>query len=102
MRRVELREMLGSKVVDSEGKPIGHLEEIEADRGDDYCVVTSYIIEHRGLLDRVSTWTLSASLQSRLARRASSQPYRVAWDQMDISDPRHPRTLVPKELLRRA
>lgn len=102
MRRVELREMLGSKVFDSEGKPIGHLEEIEADRGDDYCVVTSYIIEHRGLLDRVSTWTLSASLQSRLARRASSQPYRVAWDQMDISDPRHPRTLVPKELLRRA
>ena len=102
MRRVELREMLGSKVVDSEGKPIGHLEEIEADRGDDYCVVTSYIIEHRGLLDRVSTWTLSASLQSRLARRASSQPYRVAWDQMDISDPRHPRTIVPKELLRRA
>jgi sporulation protein YlmC with PRC-barrel domain len=102
MRHVELREMLGRPVVDSEGVHIGRIEEIEAERGDDYCVVTSYLVEHRGLLDRVSTWTLSASLRSRLARRASSQPYRVAWDEMDISDPGHPRTLVPKEKLRRS
>ena len=102
MRRIEMREMLGSKVFDSAGKPIGHLEEIEAERGDDYCVVKFYIVEHRGLLDRVSSWTLTASLQSKLARRPSSQPYRVAWNEMDLSDPRHPRTLVPKAMLKRA
>ena len=101
MKHVELREMLGRPVVDSEGVHIGRLEEIEAERGEEYCVIDYYIVEHRGLLDRVSTWALSASLQSKLARRKSSQPYRVAWDQMDISDPRHPRTLVPKELLPR-
>ena len=102
MRRIEMREMLGSKVFDSAGKPIGHLEEIEAERGDDYCVVKFYIVEHRGLLDRVSSWTLTASLQSKLARRPSSQPYRVAWNEIDLSDPRRPRTLVPKTMLKRA
>jgi sporulation protein YlmC with PRC-barrel domain len=102
MKHIQLREMLGRRVVDSEGVHIGRLEEIEAERGKEHCVVEYFIVEHRGLLDRVSTWTLSAPLQEKLSRRASSQPYRVAWDQMDISDPKRLRTLVPKELLRRS
>ena len=100
MREVELREMLGIKVMDSEGRPIGRLEEIVLDRGKDFCLLNSYIVEHRGLLDRLSSWTLTASLQAKLEKRGA-RPYRVAWNQMDLSDPRHPRTLVPCELLER-
>ena len=100
MREVQLREMLGARVTDSEGHHIGRLEEIEIDRGREFCLVNSYIVEHRGLLDRLSSWTLTASLQAKLEKRGG-KPYRVAWNQMDLSDPRHPRTLVPCELLER-
>ena len=36
MRELQLRRMLGAKVVDSEGAHIGRLEEIEAERGEDF------------------------------------------------------------------
>src|SRR5215211_4905296 len=98
MSDLELRRILGATVIDSEGVKIGRLEEIEAEKGGDACTVVSYIVEHRGLLDRMSTWAVTSSMQKKLSRRASSRPYRVGWDQMDLSDPRHPRTLVPKEL----
>ena len=102
MSELQLRKMLGAKVYDSEGAHIGRLEEIEAERGDDACAVVSYIVEHRGLLDRISTWALTNSMQKKLSRKSSSEPYRIGWDQMDLADPHKPKTLVPKELLARA
>jgi sporulation protein YlmC with PRC-barrel domain len=97
MREVQLREILGAAVVDSTGEHIGRLEEIEAENGYEFCEIKSYIVEHRGLLDRVSTWALTAPMRKRMSGK--SRPYRVPWNQMDLSDPRHPRTLVPKESL---
>ena len=101
MKEHQLYEMLGKRVVDSEGKHIGHLEEIEAERGDASCPITAYIVEHRGLLDRVSSWALTSSLQEKLSHPASRRPYRIAWNQMDMSNPARPRTLVPKDELER-
>ena len=101
MSELQLRKMLGAKVYDSEGVHIGRLEEIEAERGDEWCSIVSYIVEHRGLLDRISTWALTSSMREKLSRKSSSQPYRIGWDQIDLGDPHHPRTLVPKELLAR-
>jgi sporulation protein YlmC with PRC-barrel domain len=101
MKRVQLIEMLGRKVVDSEGVTLGHLEEIELERGAENCLVQAYLVEHRGILDRMSTWTLTSSMQNALSKRSSSKPFRVPWHELDLSDPRHPRTLVPKSSLRR-
>jgi sporulation protein YlmC with PRC-barrel domain len=102
MKHIALRQLLGKKVLDSEGETIGRLEEIEAQRGDEFCVVNSYLVEHRGLFDRISSWALTASMQQKLERRTSARPYRVAWDQMDLSDPDKPRTVVPRDSLERA
>jgi len=101
MIELQLRKMLGAKVYDSEGAHIGRLEEIEAERGDESCAIVSYLVEHRGPLDRISTWALTNSMQKKLSRRSSAEPYRIGWDQMDLSDPHKPKTLVPKELLTR-
>lgn len=101
MRQVQLREILGRKVLDPYGETVGHLEEIEADRGEKECVIRAYIVEHHGLLDRVSSWALTSSMQRALQRRSEDKPYRVPWDQMDMSDPRRPRTLLPKTELPR-
>ena len=101
MMQIQLREMLGVKVLDLNGITIGHLEEIEAERGETECVIRAYIVEHRGILDRVSSWALTSSMQKALERRSSSRPYRIPWDMMDMSDPTRPRCLIPKEELPR-
>ncbi len=102
MKERHVYEILGKRVVDSKGKHIGRLEEIEAERGEESCPITFYIVEHRGLLDRVSSWALTNSLQEKLSKSAAGRPYRVAWDQMDLSDPQLPRTLLPEEELARS
>jgi sporulation protein YlmC with PRC-barrel domain len=97
MSEIQLREILGKAVVDSEGRHIGKLEEIEAGNGYEFCEIKSYIVEHRGILDRISSWALTPGLRKKLD--GLSRPYRVPWEQMDLSDPAHPRTLVTKEAL---
>jgi hypothetical protein len=94
-------EVLGRKVVDSEGRYAGRLEEIEAEKGDDFCLIKSYLVEHRGLLDRLQTWALAAPMRKSIPIREKSRPYRVPWDQMDLTDPAHPRILVPQSQLTR-
>jgi sporulation protein YlmC with PRC-barrel domain len=101
MREVHVYEFLGKKVTDSEGIHIGRLEEIEAARGEESCAIEAYLVEHRGLLDRISSWALSPSLRRILPKGEKSKPFRVPWDQMDLSDPAHPRVLVSKSDLRR-
>lgn len=101
MRQVQLREVLGKKVLDPSGETVGHLEEVEADRGRDSCAVRAYIVEHRGLLDRLSGWALTSSMRQVFERNSQDKPYRVPWDQMDMADPGHPRTLLPKSELPR-
>jgi len=101
MRRIQLFEILGRRVIDSEGETIGHLEEIEAEQGSESCLIQAYLVEHRKMLDRLSTWALTSSMQKALSRRSASKPFRIPWHQMDLSDPRHPRTLIPKSELHR-
>jgi sporulation protein YlmC with PRC-barrel domain len=101
MRELRLFEILGREVVDSEGKYAGRVEEIEAERGDDVSLIKSYLVVHRGPIDRVQTWALSAVIQKSIPVREKSRPYRVPWDQMDMSDPEHPRILVPQSELSR-
>jgi sporulation protein YlmC with PRC-barrel domain len=101
MKEIQLREMLGVHVVDANGDKIGRLEEIEAERGEEACAILAYIVEHRGLLDRISSWALTSSVREHLPKSDRSRPYRIPWDEMDLSDPRHPRALRQKESLRR-
>ena len=93
--------MLGKKVIDADGKYAGRLEEIEAERGDDVCLVKNYLVEHRGILDRIQTWALAAPMQKAIPVREKSRPYRVPWDKMDLTDPEHPRIIVPQSDLTR-
>jgi sporulation protein YlmC with PRC-barrel domain len=101
VKELQLFQILGRKVVDADGKYAGRLEEIEAERGDETCAITSYLVEHRGLLDRLQTWALAAPIQKAIPVREKSKPYRVPWDKMDLSDPEHPKIVVPQSQLSR-
>lgn len=101
MKEVRVELLVGRQVVDSEGSRIGRIHEIRADRGDGTCTVESYLVGTRALLGRMAQWAVPASFGS-LIRSKLMRPFSIPWDQMDLSDPLHPRTTVTKEDLKRA
>jgi hypothetical protein len=101
MRELHIYETLGRKVRDANGYYVGCLEEIEVERGDDSCLVTSYIVHKRGLISRMTAWAVSNSVRRAIPVPEKALPYRVPWDQMDLSDPEHPQILVAQSELKR-
>jgi sporulation protein YlmC with PRC-barrel domain len=101
MKEVHVEHLLGRRVVDSEGRRIGRIHEIQAERGDKSCTVESFHVGNKALIERLAKWAVPARfgelIQSKLAR-----PYSIPWEQMDLGDPLHPRTTVPRKELRRA
>jgi len=101
MKEVHVEHLLGRRVVDSEGRSVGRIHEIVAERGHSACSVESFHVGKRALVERLANWAVPARfgrvIQSRLTR-----PFSIPWEQLDLSDPAHPRTTVPKKELRRA
>ncbi|MFN2603121.1 MAG: PRC-barrel domain-containing protein [Gemmatimonadaceae bacterium] len=98
MKEIDAHKLIGRKILDSEGKKVGRIHEISVERGEQSCPVEAYYIGGRAMLLRIASWALpfrfSNPLQSKLSR-----PLRISWEQMDLSDPEHPRTTVPKDAL---
>ncbi len=101
VRELHLYELLGRKVHDANGAYAGCLEDIEVERGDESCLVTNYLVHHRGLVSRLTAWAISNSVRRSIPVSEKSLPYRVSWDQMDLTDPEHPRITVAQSELRR-
>ena len=57
-------------------------------------VVTEFHIGSAALLERLSVLAIRLSPHGA-SRRSWRRGYRVRWDQLDLSDPRHPRLLCP-------
>ncbi|HUQ21067.1 MAG TPA: hypothetical protein VM099_15715 [Gemmatimonadaceae bacterium] len=100
MREISLELLLGTRVVDSEGKKLGRIHEISAERGEESCLVDAYYVGVRGMLVRIAHWAVPHQLGSSLKSKLF-HPYRIAWDEMDLSDPKHPRATLPREQLKR-
>ena len=94
-RATELRveQLLGRKVRDSNGAVVGRLEEFRATRNGDAWEVTEFDLGRTALLERLAIRHFGWMVGKRPAG------YRARWDQIDISDPEHPRLTVPLEEL---
>jgi sporulation protein YlmC with PRC-barrel domain len=91
--RVEL--LLGRRVLAQNGRSVGRVEEIRVERSGGGYVVTEYHVGPEALLER-----LAVGLQS-LFREPPRGGYAIAWNQVDLSDPEHPRLTCPADELRR-
>jgi sporulation protein YlmC with PRC-barrel domain len=90
-RFVHLEDLIGRAVVTEDGRRVGRVEEVRAERRGDEYEVTEYLLGTGALLERLS-------LVPRLLGR-QRRTYVVRWDQMDISRPEHPRLTCPIEEL---
>jgi sporulation protein YlmC with PRC-barrel domain len=102
-RSISMSELLGRRVRDQDGRPIGRVEELNAEielhpDGNDY-VVTSISVGRFGPLDIIASGNFVQQLVRRIARATGYARYQIPWDWMDLSDPSHPRVLRPEHEL---
>jgi hypothetical protein len=93
-REVRLDRLLGREVLAKDHRRIGRLEEFRVESSGPDWVITDYVIGAAGLFER-----LGVGLKLLVGRRGGG--YVARWDQVDISDPRHPRLTCGLEELRR-
>lgn len=80
---VNLELLVGRRVVDADGRSAGRIEEVIAERDGDELLVVEYHLGSYAFIERLGIRTL-LRLPNRKARR-------VPWEEMDLSDPEHPR-----------
>jgi sporulation protein YlmC with PRC-barrel domain len=94
--------LLGTKVRDVDGIDVGRIEELRVERVDKACLVDAYLIGASALIERLSAWTLVRPIRRFLNSRDLYSVYRVPWQDMDLSDPKHPRLRIAQRDLRHA
>lgn len=90
-REIHLERLLGRSVRDPEGKSIGRIEEVRAETQGEEWVIQEYLVGSTALLERLSAWRIGVSLLKLLGARKLHGGHRIPWDQLDLTDPEHPR-----------
>ena len=98
-REIHLELLLGTKVVDVDGQKVGRIEEFIAGDVNGEAVVMEYHLGPHALAERLSASLMKLPFLGMLGR-LRGKSYRVAWDQMDLTDVRRPRLTCRREDLR--
>lgn len=90
-REAHVELLLGRKVHDADGRPLGRLEEIRAVSHGGELLVSQYLVGRSGVAARLTSASLLPGVLRllRLATRRSG--YVIPWTWMDLSDPGNPR-----------
>ena len=101
-REIHLEQLLGRTVHDADGRRVGDIEEVTVDTGSGEWQVTEYITGPIGMLERLAAAQIGLWLVGLLGGGKSPAGYRIPWQQLDLTDPRHPRVRCRKAELQRA
>jgi hypothetical protein len=82
--------LVGRRVMDRDGQPVGRLQEFRVRTTDAGWTITHYVIGVAGLLERLGVGL-------RLVIGAKSRGYLARADQVDLSDPERPRLTCARE-----
>jgi len=97
---IHIELLLGTKVCDVDGEDVGRIEEFHVQRDESSCRVDAYLIGASAVIERLSAWTLVRPVKKLLHSRNLLTVYEVPWQDMDLSDPQHPRLRIAKRDLR--
>jgi sporulation protein YlmC with PRC-barrel domain len=97
---IHIELLLGTTVRDINGKDVGRIEELHVERDESTCRVDAYLVGASAVIERLSAWTLVRPISRLLHSRRLLTIYEVPWQDMDLSDPHHPRLRTAKQDLR--
>ena len=89
MRELHVELLSGRKVVDRNGKKVGRVEEIVAEVRGKELIVHEVHVGRRGFAERFSLRNIGRD----------KAPAKLRWEDIDFSDPEHPRLKVAIEEL---
>jgi hypothetical protein len=101
MSIVHVELLLGREVRDPSDKRAGRIEEIRARRVGTEIVVEAYHLGPSATMERLAAPIIRRGLLRAFGGPHHSHGRRVNWNQMDLSDPEHPRLRCPLEELAR-
>jgi len=84
--------LLGEKVFALNGQPIGRLEEIRTEINRGHCFVSEFLVGNYAVFERLAAWRIGRAVL-RVIGVGRRDGYRIRWDQLDLTDPQHPRLL---------
>ena len=90
MTRVRLEDFVGKPVRDADGRKIGHLHDVRAERSGGELVVVDYLVGPAAFLERFSIAGMARGALGIFGLR-SARGYVVAARDMDLSTPGEPR-----------
>jgi len=91
-RLLHVERLLGKKVLALNGQSVGRLEEIRAETQRGYFYVSEFLVGSYAVLERLAAWRIGRAVLRVLGAKRQ-EGYRIRWDQLDLSDPQHPRLL---------
>jgi hypothetical protein len=100
-RSINVELLLDKEVRDPSGRRAGRIEEIRARREGGEIIIEAYHLGPDAVLERLAAPVARMSVFRALGWHKHTHGRRVPWDQMDLSDPKHPRIRCPVEELPR-
>jgi hypothetical protein len=94
-----VEQLLGRRVRDADGEIVGRLEEFRVEIIGGEPVVTEFHVGGAAVLERIGAFGAQMPFFSWLP--FTPHEYRIRWQDVDLSDPRHPRLRVRRSELRR-
>ncbi|HET9982210.1 MAG TPA: PRC-barrel domain-containing protein [Longimicrobiales bacterium] len=98
---VRLERLVGRRVVDRDGRGIGHIEEVRAEEVGGELRVVEYLTGTLGARRRLMLATLPLHAAGVLGIPLAGSGYRIPWRELDLTDPDRPRTRCRREELPR-
>ena len=98
-RSINVELLLDRQVRDPSGKRAGRIEEIRARREGDEIIVESYHLGPDAMLERLAAPVMRMRFLRALGLHRHRHGRRASWEQMDLTDPEHPKIRCPVEEL---
>jgi sporulation protein YlmC with PRC-barrel domain len=89
-RELHFELLLNRRVFAMNGRAIGRLEEVRAEPRGSGLFVTEYLVGSYALFERLASAAIGRSILHTLRLAKKGNGYRVAWQQLDLSDPLRP------------
>lgn len=100
MRELHVELLSGRKIVDRNGKKVGRIEEIVAEYRGEELIVQEVHVGRRGFAERFSLQGVGETFTSIFGARVRDKtPAKLRWEDIDFTDPEHPRLKVAIEEL---